>query len=109
MSLDGSALADALVRHGLALCDREHVDLVDVSIMTTDGTSERVQFAISDSAEPIAAMSVELSDQVVDARTVTGSATPDVPQRVRPFTLGDLDGKSWSSFLRSPEIDDFAL
>jgi hypothetical protein len=106
-SLDGSELARALVRHGLALCGREHVDLVDVSVVTADGTSQRMRFAASDTAEPIGEMSFDLSEDIVESRTVDMRANHS--QKIRPYTLADLNGQSWSSFVRPEEFTGFDL
>jgi hypothetical protein len=106
-SLDGSDLARALVRHGLALCGREHVDLVDVSVVTANGASERMRFAVSDNSEPIGEMSFDLSEEIVESRTVDARRTQS--QKIRPFVRADLNGQSWSAFVGPDELTVFDI
>jgi hypothetical protein len=100
--LTGSAIADAVLRYGLALARRRDVDLVDIPYLAGAGEVRRAEFTIGWRHTVQAVTRSIAGDELVELGTtfaIDGKATSATVVRAHPFTPEEADALSW------PDLD----
>jgi hypothetical protein len=101
--LTGSAIADAVLRYGLALAKRRDVDVVDIPYLAGIDDVRRAEFTIGWRHAVQAVTRSVAGDELVELGTtfsIDGKATAATIARAHPFTPEEADELTW------PDLDD---
>ena len=97
--LTGSAIADAVLRYGLALAKRRDVDLVDIPYLAGAGDVRRAEFMIGWRHTVQAVTQTIDGEELVEVGTafaIDEKATATMVPRARPFTPDEAAALSWA-------------
>lgn len=97
----GSALADAVMIYAEALSNRRQTDVVDIPVITEDGSPGRAQFLIGSSSQLVSVTSAAGVGELVEA--ATAAAMQDKARSsTAPTSL------AWAgAALAAPQFDEF--
>lgn len=96
--LTGSAIADAVLRYGLALAKRRDIDLVEIPYLTGGGAIRRAEFTIGWRHNVQAVTRPLHGDELVEVATtfaIDGKAAAAAVARARPFSPGEAGELFW--------------
>jgi hypothetical protein len=97
----GSALADAVMLYAEALGNRHQTDVVDIPVLTEDGSSGRAQILIGASSQLMSVTSADGARELVEAAT-TDAIRDKVHSGAFPASL------AWAGApMGSPQFDEF--
>jgi hypothetical protein len=96
--LTGSAIADAVLRYGLALAKRRDIDLVEIPYLAGGGAIRRAEFMIGWRQNVQAVTRPIHGDELVEVATtfaIDGKAAAATIPRARPFTPDEAAELYW--------------
>lgn len=97
----GTVLADAVMLYAEALSNRRETDVIDIPVITDDGSPGRAQFLIGASSQLVSVTSAAGADELVESETAD-SLHDKMRVRTKPTSLAWVGAPPVS-----PQFDEF--
>ena len=96
--LTGDGIADVVMRYGIALANRRHVDVVTIPVIDHAGTEQQADIAIGWHIELAAVTTAYDGAELLDAVTISDimvKVRAERPARTRAFTHDEVAALQW--------------